>query len=387
VQCALATRVPTFRDLLGATEGADPPSVLSILQGLASADHANAAAARAVIAEAHIEVPESPTPLPIPHPLDFAWMFATPTQIKLVERIAASTVSGDLVAHLGTPTLHERALRALPDRRHILFDRDPRRVDAANALAPESAQHIDLLQRTPAALGAALAVADPPWYTQHAIAFTYAASAVLRADAPLLLTFPASLTRPGIVENRDELKMAAQRSGMSLMGMEANVVRYDTPAFERAAMHARGIPGTPADWRVGDLLSLAQTSQPAIAKPARPEEDWVAVEIDAIPLRTRPSTPPRGEPLIGQLVDGDVLQTVSARAPERTHAALWTSRNRIYCSSDPKTLASVLRTVADGGLQLPSDPETQAATLLIADIVARERREHGLPARNKELAT
>ena len=381
VQRALAQGTPNFRDLLGAVDGADPPTVLSVLERLAPTDQPLALAAQAAIAEAQTPLPATPTPLPISHHLDYAWMFSESTQIQLLERMAALTVPGDLIAHLGTPTLHSRAMRALPDRRHVLFDRDPRRIDAANALVADSAQNFDLLQQTPAALGAALAVADPPWYTQPAIAFTHAASVLLRRDAQLLLAFPAGLTRPGILKERDELVKAVELGGMMLLGVESNALRYDTPAFERAAMLARGIPGTPTDWRVGDLLSLRRTSAPPPSTPLSHEQDWVAVEIDLIPLRARASSPPGGERLIGRLVDGDVLATVSGRAPKRALAALWTSRNRVYRSAEPNILASVLQNLADG-LPIPNDPEIKAAARTIAEIVELERREHGLPTHN-----
>jgi hypothetical protein len=386
VEGALAWKTPNFREVLGAVDGADPPSVLSVLARIAGTGHRRAPAARAAITEAQVRRPETPTPLPISHPLDYAWMFCESTQIQLVERIAALSVPGDLIAHLGTPTLHSRAMHTLPDRRHVLFDRDPRRVDAANILAAESAHSIDLLQGIPAARGAALAVADPPWYPQPAIAFTQAASLLLREDAQLLLAFPAGLTRPGMLEERAELVKAAERSGMTLLDAEPNVVRYTTPAFERAAMLARGMPGIPADWRVGDLLSLRRTSAPLRPTRSSHPADWVAVEIDSIPLRARACVPPDGDRLIGRLVAGDVLASVSGRAPERARAALWTSRNRVYRSVDPSTLASILQDLAQGRA-LPSDPEMQAATRTIGEIVALERREHRLPRRESPTAT
>jgi hypothetical protein len=384
---ALALGRLSFRDVLEAVDGADPPSVLSVLELLAANGQPAGSAARAAILEARTAVAELPTALPISHPLDYAWMFSEHTQAELVDRIAALTVRRDLVAHLGTPTLHKRALRALPDRRHVLFDRDQRRVDAANACVAGSAQHVDFLRGSPAASNAALAIADPPWYPQPALAFTHAASVVLRADAQLLLAFPARLTRPGIREDRENLvRAAAKHAGMRFVGVEPKALRYDTPAFERAAMCARGIPGTPTDWRVGDLLTLERTSRPSRARDMSHAHDWLAVEIDAIPLRAQALCPPSGDRLLGALVDGDVLASVSGRAPERSQAALWTSRNRVYRSADPRTLVSVVRAIADH-LPLPRDPEIQASARMIADIVALERREHGLPVRDVAVAT
>ena len=381
VSRALAEGTDNFHGLLAATQGADPATVVATLERAAAADDASARAARAAICEAHKPLPEPPTPLPIAHPLDYAWMFSEPTQVQLIERIAALTVPGELVVHLGTPMLHERAMHDLPDREHVLFDRDQRRIDAANASAAGSAQRVDLLHSAPAALGAALAVADPPWYPGPALAFTHAASALLRAGAQLLIAFPAALTRPGISEERRRLLAAAENAGMTLVATETSALLYDTPAFERAAMTARGLPGVPPVWRVGDLITLTRTSQSVSSPRFKQEQDWLAAEIGSIPLRARPSSQPSGAQLIGELVPGDILATVSGRAPERNRAALWTSRNRIYRSADPHKLARLLNALAAGSPP-PNDPTLRSSAKLINEIVALERSEHGLPARD-----
>ncbi len=386
VQRGLAQGAPNFRDLLGTVDGADPPSVLSVLERIASAANQQASAAQAMITEARTPLPGTATALPISHPLDYAWMFSEATQLSLLDRIATLTVAGDLIAHLGTPTLHRRAMHALPDRTHVLFDRDRRRVDVANALVPDTAHAIDFLHEAPVAVGAALAIADPPWYPQTAIAFTHAAATVLRPDGQLLLAFPARLTRPEVLKDHENLVEGATRDGMTLRHIESNALRYDTPPFERSAMIARGIPGTPEDWRLGDLWSLQRTSRPRDSPPTVRDERWLAIEIDSIPLRLRPDTAASGTLLLGQLVDGDVLPTVSGRAPERALAALWTSRNRVYRSAEPKALATVLRDLADG-VPLPSDPEVQAAARRVVDIVAVERHEHHLSTRETPVPT
>jgi hypothetical protein len=209
---------------------------------------------------------------------------------------------------------------------------------------------------------------------------------LLRADAQLLLAFPAWLTRPGIPEDREDLiRAAAEQTSMRYVGLEPKAVRYETPAFERAAMRARGIAGTPPDWRVGDLLTLKRTSQPSRAPEMSQEHEWRATEIDAIPLRARASCPATGDRLLGTLVHGDVLASVSGRAPERAQAALWTSRNRVYRSADPGTLVSVVQAIADH-MPLPRGPEIEASARMIANIVAAERREHGLPVHDVSVA-
>lgn len=92
-----------------------------------------------------------------------------------------------------------------------------------------------------------------------------------------------------------------------------------------------------------------------------------------IPLRVWEDAPPLGSELLGSLVEGDVLASVSARVPERKTAALWTSRNRVFCSSDPPRLAALARRLEGGLSPDPADAETAYRLL---DLIVVERAEH-----------
>lgn len=359
--------------VLGELSGADPVVAAGLLQAIAAEDRPLAARTRALLEEARTPRPAAPTEPPIPHPLDYAWMFTMETAWTLLERIAAASAPGELVLHLGTPALHTLACEELPDRRHLLVDRDHRRVQAANRRTPGSAVVRDLLVAGPGVDGAAVAVADPPWYPLHAGAFVGAAAEGLREGGVLLVAMPSALTRPGVAAERQELIDVSVQAGLSLTGKETGVLRYLTPPFELAAMSAAGVPGLPGDWRRADLWTLSAVDPRLVLRPADTAVRWRRIEIAQIPLHVREDAPPLGSELLGSLVDGDVLASVSARVPERETAALWTSRNRVFCSSNPPHLAALARRLEGGLSPDPADAETAHQLL---DIVAMERAEH-----------
>lgn len=374
VFAAANARPPDLRAFLGALCGADPILAINALRSLASlggADHVSS-----LLAEAHTPTSVATSELPIVHPLDYAWLFTTATQDDLLDRIRADARPEELVVHLGCPTLHLRALHELPDRRHLLLDRDARRVKQANAAAPASAKRVELLNDDVPSLDAAVVVADPPWYPELATAFANAASILLRLGGRLHLAFADALTRPGADDELVSVLAAAEQDGLSLERILPGGCRYDMPPFERAALDAAGLPGVPTDWRLGRLLTLCRGLRPPPTRRHAEDQPWISCEIDGIPLRVRPDAPASGDDLLRPLLDGAVLPTVSRRDPRRHHAALWSSRNRIYASSDPPTLARGVTAFAQGRRD---DAPPQIVKGLEA-LVALERTEHRLRA-------
>ncbi len=370
---ALERPVRGLGAVLGELSGADPIVIARLLQAIAVEDPPLAARARALLEEARTPQPVVPTEPPVPHPLDYAWMFTTDTARMLLEKIAAASAPGELVLHLGTPALHTLACEELSDRRHLLVDRDARQVRAANRLRPGSAVVRDLLVAGPGVGGAAVVVADPPWYPRHAGAFVGAAAESLREGGVLLIAMPSALTRPGVADERQELIDVSTQAGLSLAGEGIGLLRYRTPPFERAAMSAAGVPGLPGDWRRADLWMLSALEPRRVFRPADRAARWRRIEIELIPLHVWENAPPLGSELLGSLVDGDVLASVSARVPERETASLWTSLNRVFCSSDPPRLAALARRLEGGLSPDPADAETAHRLL---NLVAAERSEH-----------
>lgn len=360
-----------LRTFLASLTGADP--VLAVEKLRRQTDGAHSPRVQELLHEAATPIAVAASELPIVHPLDFAWLFTSATQVRLLDHVRGATDRDDLVVYLGCPTLHHRAARELPSRQHLLLDRDARRVARANQCVRGSARCVELLADELDAVGAALVVADPPWYPAAAAAFINAAAILMRPGATLLLAFADPLTRPGADDDLSAVLVSAQADGFGLLEVVVGACRYQMPPYERAAFTASGLPGIPADWRLGGLITLRRDASPPPPRHRIDARAWATCEFDQIPLRVRSSAPAIGEALLAPLLGGATLPSVSRRDPRREHAALWTSRNRIYSSSDPPRLAHALKGCAASDL-----PQQLRAEL--TRILALERAEHGLPA-------
>jgi hypothetical protein len=361
-------------DFLAALEGADPMTALDVLEQFKE----NSLVARELLDEALMPLPRFPAALPIGHPLDYPWLFDIRTRHSVLQRIASFTVPGDLIVYLGCPTLHEVALEALPEREHLLLDRDVRRVDRANGIKPGSASTVDLSGAPVAVTGARLTIADPPWYEASTKAFLGAAREVTVGGGAVLFSFAGALTRPGIGAEVSAILDEASREGLALAEVETGACRYDMPAFEQAAFAAAGRPGIPAGWRRGDLYRFEvvgrRTTRPRRARGDLMMDDWKAVEIDSVPLRVRSTAPPTGGSLISSLVDGDILPTVSRRDPRRDRVALWSPCNRVFASNDPATLEQLVLELIRNGTAAGANPAFEG----LRTLVRLERFELGL---------
>jgi hypothetical protein len=378
---AALTQGADFANLLDCVEGADPRAVLDCLDTLTGSDPELAVPARNASEEGR-----SPTistgcsTLPVVHPLDYHWRFAPETITMMLDRLAACTAPGETVAFLGTPSLYAECAERLPGRECVLFDSDSRVVDALGG----DARVIDLTLDDPPCLSASCAVADPPWYPEAIHAFARAAGTVLRPGGAFLLGFPAPLTRPGVSAERDEILRALQLQGFHLLNRHPLLLRYETPPFEQAAMGAAGA-SAPAQWRRGDLLTfdLPERFAPG-PRPLPTGPRWSGFELAQIPLRVNPDAPALGNDLVCSLLPGDLLSTVSRRDPIRPRVALWTSRNRVFASSNPVQLLELVgRVQAD--LE-PRSPAERIAAERLAALVRLEREEHGFPTEAALLA-
>jgi hypothetical protein len=364
---------PDFETLITRLRGADPVLVIETLQGLQGRLDGADGLVRRLLEESRGDCPQPPSPLPIPHPLDYAWPFTPESLDLLTSEIGTLTDSGELIAYLGAPSAHRAAGEALPDRHHLLLDRDQRQVEAANEREPGSAMRIDLCRDELPTVNAALCLADPPWYPDEMSAFGNGAAHLLAPGGSLIQTFPEKLTRPGLAADRARVLADAERDGLSFDRSQGQCA-YLTPPFEYAALAAAGLTCPPQSWRSAELLRFTK----GLSRPRRrrlvSRESWLPVEIHEIPLRVRTDAAPVGTGLITSLIDGDVLPTVSRRDPRRRQAALWTSRNRIFGSSDPPALAELLADLAAG--RMPDDEDLSPIAARLIEIVDLERREN-----------
>lgn len=380
-EARLAAGVRRFDELVLELGGADPAAALVTLDGVASASGPYRDAAAAIADQARSgEAPEGPLPLPLPlpHPLDYAWPFSVSARDQLLAALAAATKPGDRIDYIGAPTLHAAACAEMPDRRHLLVDRDNRHIEAAGRWSNAQVLRADLLTRHPhREPSAAISVVDPPWYPDEANHFVAFAAQGLRVGGTLLLSFARELTRPGAAEDLQQVVAEATRHGLEEIMRSPAALRYMTPPFEFAALRAAGVECVPPEWRVADLIEFCRTRSCSV--PLRPSapDGWTAADIGEVPFRVRADGPPTGRSLIGSLVPGDVLPSVSRRSPVRREVSLWTARNRVFASSDPARLAAVAAAVAGGG-SVPSDRDSQRAARKLVSLAERERSECGL---------
>lgn len=402
---AVERRPASFGALLRALPGVDPGLVADALLRIASGTGPAALRLRAasLLAEARVARGEPPSsPLPIPHPLDCYWPSDPLTLRALTAVIVSSVPAGGTVAYLAWPNSFAEARRRLPERRHVLLEHDPCRAEAHRPAAGgdgDDVHGIDVLRDELPAIRAHAILADPPWYPLELKAFLWAAAAMAAPGATILFALPPLGTRPGIELERREVLDWAASCGLRPRGVQTGVLGYLTPPFERAALIARGIPGTPEGWRRGDLLVLDARPAALPARPPVPVERWHAARIDDLPVRVRVDDPPgslaiTAASLLGSLVDGDVLATVSRRTAVRKQTRLWTSRNRVFASSHPELLAAIVDAAAAGASPAASAArhlrrrigrdETRAVNSVASQLhhlINQERREHRLSPR------
>ena len=397
---ALERHPASFGALLRSLPGIDPSLVVDALARV-DGTHATATTLwRAAVLLDEARTPSAPAPpssRPVPHPLDCYWPTNPATLRSFRETLGRCVPRGGTVVYLGSPNVFAEARIQLVDRRHVLLEHDEQRAASHRDPAGASAVYaVDVLRDALPAVRGQAVIADPPWYPLELKGFLWTAAHLATPGAAVLLALPPLGTRPGVELERREVLDWAAACGLRPRRLHPGVLGYLTPPFERAALVASGVPGTPEDWRRGDLMIFEAQPAKRPPRPSVPAECWAAVTAEEVPLRMRADDPPPASPvtpvsLLRGLIDGDVLPTVSRRAAIRVHARLWTSRNRIFTSAHPALLAAVVKAVAEAKdpvraasdqLQRPLSPverqAVRATTTRLRDLIAVERREHGL---------
>jgi hypothetical protein len=392
VDAAINDVPPDFASLLKRLPSIDPLVARDALQR--RTEQGSVRAAALVASAAKENGVWAPSPRPIAHPLEYDWRFAAETAANLVEHLAPVTVAGDTIGYLGAPAAFAKATHALPDRDHVLIDRSTRwprpPSDRCRIIS------IDLLRDPLPTLELAAAVLDPPWYREYHETFVWAAAMLLRRGGLALVSFPPPTMRPGVAAERAGILQNAARAGLLVEHEEPLALRYATPPFERAAFAAAGVHRVPDDWRRGDMLILRKTDAGPAPRPAalNTEADWLFVEVDDIPLAVREvarESETIDALLFGPAVPGAVLPSVSRRESARAGAVLWSSRNRIYTSSAPATLrtlvgafasdddaARAVERVLERGLTGAEEENVLSAAKQLRELIQTERDEHGL---------
>jgi hypothetical protein len=155
-------------------------------------------------------------------------------------------------------------------------------------------------------------------------------------------------TRPDVEAERAELFDWARSVGLELEDVAEGSTMYVTSPFEANALRAAGIKNVPWRWRRGSLARFRRTHCRTLAArpPAPDDREWREIAVGPVRWRIRAAQPvmaPEASPeLLGMIVEGDVLPSVSRRHPARQHADVWTSGNRIYRCHHPHMLRMLL---------------------------------------------
>jgi hypothetical protein len=288
---------------------------------------------------------------PVEHPLDFDWRFTPETVRFLIDQCPEPNTGS--TALLGAPSLAREAANRGRQTDVSLFDCSPALLTAVQDWCPGiTVTCTDLVWGSSVEFGdAALAVADPPWYPEHIVAFLWAASRLTRVGGRVLVSLPPVGTRPSILSEREKIISHANTFGLRLLTVEPGTLAYQTPPFERNSLGAVDITAIPGDWRRGDLAHFVTADKACVPRPIpdRPQEAWEEVSIGSVRIKCRAR--PNGnfrDPTLLPIVPGDMLTSVSRRDPARVTADVWTSGNRIFRCAGANLFRVIMSVVRSG---------------------------------------
>lgn len=310
---------PTFEAFVAALPGVLPDEALAALRRIGGRN-AQRLAADAATDRAGPIIDQCAL-LPLPHPLDSEFRFDAPTARILATALVNSTKPGDELLLVGVPSVAAELGSMGVDRRIRFLGPDNCVTDAVRAAIGDERL---LLDQGPGRTAAA-ALLDPPWYSGPMAELIEVGAAGCRKDALITLILPPMGTRPEIVADRSAFLAAAARAGLTATGASGPVC-YRTPLFELAAMERQGIARL-ASWRHGEALEFVVTD-------ARRQRRWTAPRsselcVSGVRLRLVAGSRTAGPSL--DPIDGhEVFRSVSARAPGRERASLWTTTNRAF---------------------------------------------------------
>ena len=366
--------VASFDELVTRLPGVYPPAVARSLERvlrdgtISKSDHARAISRAPVVSSRRR--PQAPQILPAPHPLDYDWRYGSDAIDRLLEVVIAKSAPGDTIALLGTPSLYVAAHQRSPDRLFILIDANALTVDRLRGLGrPRSVISRDLFVDGVPDLGAAVVVADPPWYEDHISAFLWAAASCSSPGSTVLVSLPAKGTRPGIRAERKAFRSSAAEQSLTAVRMVEGHLPYVSPPFEINALRIAGWEHLPNGWRRGDLAVLRSAGSPGTRpERAKREHGWDERSLGSVRIRVRRGSRDHGvDTTLGALVDGDILDDVSRRHPLRDRPNVWTTGNRVYLCPSPHCLLTVLDAVLAG-----SDPSSEVASTIGRELTRAE---------------
>ena len=261
--------------------------------------------------------------LPLPHPSDAEWRFSDQTVGRLLTSVIEATCAGDTILFHGTPSMAAAAHHSAADRRFRVAGVG-NVVDAAvSALTCDDPRFADPQDHL-----ASAAIVDPPWYVDAYAQMLPDCTSRCRTGAHILLVMPPHGLRDSIADDRARIGRIAEAAGLVAVGSEPAGVAYRSPVFEIAAFEAAGLNARFPYWRKGDLMTFVKGADVAggVRRAAPPAFE---LTVEGIRLRLLGDVSARKDGL-RPVARGEVFPSVSARAPGRRRANLWTSTNRAF---------------------------------------------------------
>jgi dGTPase len=312
----------TFYEVLEACEGADPTLVASTF---ATTQGPNVS----VPAVTRRETSELAALFPAADPVGCQWWYTLDTIERLANRVYQAAPNNARVAFLGAPTVAYQYSRRVG--RATLFEIDQHVLRTVSLSDELSAILYDVSQIVPAehADRYDVVLADPPWYRETILTFIVRALQLGQDGASILCSLPPRLTRPGIVEERQELLETLLKSGVEVVSIERSVTRYLVPEFERIAM--RGVSdfdGRP--WRSGDLLHVRRKGPLSFDEPQLASSRTTAFARRPKQYRVFLRSNDIESPTLSTWVSREHAfeNTVSRRSFDPAHLHWWTSNKR-----------------------------------------------------------
>lgn len=333
LHAVFAAGVSCFSELIARMRGADPVLVAQRVQCGGLSLRRDPAPA------------EGRTWTPELHALDSEWYFTEASARALAERFGSGHLLG-----LGVPTVVAAAKTA------TLVDRDPARIRQRFGAAIASIVSLDLgAASTIADLGRFdAALVDPPWYAPHPLRWLALAAGAVHRGATVAMVLPPVLQRPAARDERRRVIAFARRFGE--VTLQADAVRYETPRFERIALHAAGLTVS-NDWRTADLLSVrladgsSVATPPAVAPAPTPAHDDWTIGSQRVLLSRHAAA--HGRAALHEVAGTRdfVWNAISRRDPRVADIDLWTSRSRVARVSGRAAVAAALDHLAGNGSQ------------------------------------
>lgn len=246
----------TLQEVLPHTVGADIRLVKKILDELLKEEqHAYKKSILSVRSEARSKTAYLPLNLPAPNPHLSQWWF-TLDSIELLATKVWEIIDDEPVAFLGVPTAgYYYSICYKKDVAILDIDEDV--VKSLDTGEPTKKIVYNVFDDLPEEFieKYSAVIVDPPWYPEETELFIYRAWELIGDDGFIFCLIPPRLTRPGIIKERNILFKKLLSSGVEIVSIESDFVKYLNPIFEQYAFKDIDAIQT-KPWRYGDLLVI-----------------------------------------------------------------------------------------------------------------------------------